>query len=200
MSANETGWVVETKPVASTVIPTPEALVAREREARRPNRGQGEKPILRRLSPRRSYGPDVVAYDERARELGRRAVALNEEIAAREEALVRAREADHEALTAWQLGDGKALRPEPTVPALEREIEAMKADRSAAVAAAERVYEDKERTSRSTDAGLSARPTRRRERHVSATSGRSRRPSRRGQTSLPLARLRSGRPSSPASS
>jgi len=130
VSENETRWVVETKPVASTVIPTPEALVACERERRRPPRERGENPFLRRLSPRRSPWPDVTAYDERALALGRRAAALNEEITGREEALVRAREADDEALTAWQLGDRKEPRPEPTVPAL---------------AAAERIYEDKQR-------------------------------------------------------
>ena len=48
-------------------------------------------------------------------------------------------------MTAWQLADGKSPRPEPTAPALEREIEAKKADRDAANAAAERVYEDKTR-------------------------------------------------------
>lgn len=146
MSERGSGWgeAVETKPVASTVIPTPQALVSREREARRPYREQGENPILRRLSPGRSYWPDVAAYDERARELQRRVAALNDEITDREQALVQAGEADHEALTRWQLEDGKGTRPEPTAPAIEREIAAKKADRDAAVAATERVYTDKE--------------------------------------------------------
>jgi hypothetical protein len=104
-----------------------------------------ESPFLRRVSPRRNPWPEVVAYDERARSLSERVAALNDEIAAREEALRKAVEADREALTAWQLADGKRPRPEPTAPAIEREIEEKKADRDAANAAVERVYEDKAR-------------------------------------------------------
>ena len=61
MSDHETDWIVETKPVVSAPVPTPEALV--ELAARRPHREQGENPILRRLSPRRNYWPDVAAYE-----------------------------------------------------------------------------------------------------------------------------------------
>lgn len=39
--------------------------------------------------------------------------------------------------------DGKKRRPEPTAPAIEREIEEKEADRDAAIAARDRVYEDK---------------------------------------------------------
>ncbi len=70
---------------------------------------------------------------------------LNDEIAAHEEALRKAVQADREALTSWQLEDAKRPRPEPTAPALEREIEEKKADRGAANAAVERVYEEKAR-------------------------------------------------------
>jgi hypothetical protein len=58
---------------------------------------------------------------------------------------VKAIEADREGLTAWQLADGKRPRPEPTAPTIEREIEEKRADRDAASAAVERVYEDKAR-------------------------------------------------------
>jgi hypothetical protein len=109
----------------------PETLVARERKRRRPPRERGENPFLRRLSPQRSPWPDVTAYDERALEPGRRAAAPNEEIAAREQALVEARKADHEALTQWQLADRTGARPEPTVPAIEQEIAAKTAERRA---------------------------------------------------------------------
>ena len=129
MSDNGEGWVVETKPVASTVIPTPEALIAREREARMPHGDQSENPILRRFSPRRSHWPEVNAYDERARELERRVSALNEEVVAREEALRAAVEADRQALTAWQLADAKGRRPAPSASAVEQEIEEKRADR-----------------------------------------------------------------------
>jgi hypothetical protein len=54
-----------------------------------------------------------------------------------------AKEADRGALTAWQLEDGKRPRPEPTAPALERDIAERRADRGAARLAAESVYEDK---------------------------------------------------------
>ena len=141
MSKHETDWIVETKPVVSAPILTPEALV--ERAARRPHGEQSENPILRRFSPRRNYWPDVAAYDERGRELQLRVAALNDEIARREQALTRARETDRAALTRWQLEDGKGDRPQPTVPAIEQEIAATKADRDAALAASERVFEDK---------------------------------------------------------
>lgn len=101
--------------------------------------------MLRRFSPRRNLWPEVVAYDERARELEQRAATLSEEIAHRQEALRAAVEADRQALTEWQLADGKRPRPEPTAPAVEREIEDKKADRDAALAARDRVYEDKAR-------------------------------------------------------
>jgi G:T/U-mismatch repair DNA glycosylase len=71
--------------------------------------------------------------------------ALNDEITHREQALVQAGEADREALTRWQLQDGKGARPEPTAPAIEEEIATKKADGDAAIAASERVYEDKAR-------------------------------------------------------
>jgi len=71
--------------------------------------------------------------------------ALNDEIARREQALVQAGEADREALTRWQLEDGKGDRPQPTVPAIKQEIAARKADRDAAIAASERVFGDKAR-------------------------------------------------------
>ena len=116
---------------------------ARGRPRGRPRRSAS--PFLRRVSPRRNLWPEVAAYDESARELSRRAATLNDEISAREEALRQALEADREALTEWQLGDQKRPRPEPTAPAIEREIEEKKADRDAANAAAERVYEHKER-------------------------------------------------------
>jgi hypothetical protein len=108
-------------------------------------RGGGDSPLLRRISPRRNLWPDVAAYDERARELQQRTVTLNDEIAAREEALRVAVEADREALTAWQLEDGKRPRPEPSAPAIEREIQEKRADRDAAIAATERIFEDKSR-------------------------------------------------------
>jgi hypothetical protein len=101
--------------------------------------------IFRRFSPRKSHWPEIVAHDERAGELERRAAALNDEIAHREEALKAAVHADREALTGWQLSDGKRARPEPTAPAIEQEIKAKRADRDAALAARERVYEDKAR-------------------------------------------------------
>ena len=106
---------------------------------------RAESPFLHRVSLRRNPWPEVVAYDERARELSQRVATLNDEIVAREEALGKAAEADREALTAWQLADGKRPRPEPTAPAIEREIEEKKADQDAANAAVERVYEDKSR-------------------------------------------------------
>ena len=65
----------------------------------------------------------MVAYDERARELSQGVAALNDEIAAREEALREAVQGDRDALTAWRLADGKRPRPEPTARAIEREIE-----------------------------------------------------------------------------
>lgn len=140
------GDVVETKPVASTPVPTVEAQVARMRDrASERVSARSDSPMFRRFSPRRSHWPEVAAYDERAHELERRAAALSDEIAAREEALREAVAADREALTEWQLGDGKRARPQPTVPAIEQEIEAKKADRDAAHAARDRVYEDKAR-------------------------------------------------------
>ena len=104
-----------------------------------------DSPLLRRVSPQRNPWPEVVACDERARELSQRVATLNDEIAAREEALRQAVQTDREALTGWQLADGKRPRPEPTAPAIEREIGEKKADRDAAIAAIERVYEDKAR-------------------------------------------------------
>ncbi len=142
------GWgdSVETRPVASAPVPTVEAQIARMRDRAGAGGGRSareDSPFLRRVSPRRNLWPEVVAYDERARELFQRVTTLNDEITAREEALQKAVNADREALTEWQLGDGKRPRPEPTVPAIEREIEEKKADRDAANAAIERVYEDK---------------------------------------------------------
>ena len=149
MSDKSAGWneVVEVTPVAATPVLTPEAIARRFQEAARPTRRlDGENPMLRRLSPRRSLWPEIAAYDERARELEQRAQALNDEIAAREQALRDAGRSDRERLTEWQLGDGKGPRPEPTAPAIEREIEEKKADRAAALAARERVYADKARS------------------------------------------------------
>lgn len=122
-----------------------EAQIARMRDREEHRQPLGDSPMLRRFSPRRNVWPEVAAYDERARELERRAAALNDEIAAREEARKQAVEADREALAEWQLRDGKGRRPEPTAPAIEQEIEQNTADRDAAITARERVWEDKAR-------------------------------------------------------
>ena len=104
-----------------------------------------ELPIYRRFSPRRNRWQDVARFDERAGELERRVAALTQEI---DRLQVRRREAgkaDRNALTEWQLQGGQGPRPEPTVPAIEREIEERTTDRDAASQAIERVYEEKER-------------------------------------------------------
>ncbi len=150
MSEGNWGEVVETQTVAASPVLTPEAKLARLREVNdfqlmREHGDRPENPILRRFSPRRSHWPEIGAYDERAQELERRAQALSDEITRREEALREAVRADQEALAEWQLTDGKKRRPEPTAPAIEREIEEKKADRDAALAARDRVYEDKAR-------------------------------------------------------
>jgi hypothetical protein len=143
-SGNGAGWeVVETTPVASTVIPTAEERIARMRDDARARRAGESLLIFRRFSPRRSHWPEVAAYDARALELERRAQTLTEEIVAREEARREAVQADRQALTEWQLSDGKRRRPEPSAPAIEREIEEKKADRDAAIAARDRIYADK---------------------------------------------------------
>ena len=67
MSENETGWVVETKPVVSTVVPTREALAARALERIRPPQEAPASRIFQRFSPRRNHWSEVTAYDERAR-------------------------------------------------------------------------------------------------------------------------------------
>jgi hypothetical protein len=143
--SENTGWgdTVETRPVAVSPVLTVEAQVARMRDREQRRQPLSDSPMLRRFSPRRNVWPEVAAYDERARELERRAAALNDEIAARGEARKQAVEADRDALAEWQLRDGKGRRPEPTAPAIEQEIEAKTADRDAALAAAERVFEDK---------------------------------------------------------
>ena len=141
---NSAEWVVETKPVVSTVVPTPEAIARQGRSRWAPTREQAtDLSIFRRFSPRRSHWPEVAAYDKRAAELQQRAAALNDEISRREEALRAASLADREALAQWQLTDGKRRRPAPTAPTIKQEIETKKADRDAALAACERVYEDK---------------------------------------------------------
>lgn len=147
MSENGADWVVETKPVVSAVIPTREARLAAARSDRlRPAAEDwAASRIFQRFSPRRSHWPEIGAYDERALELERRVQALNDEISAREQALRAAVEADRQALVEWQLSDGKRRRPEPTAPAIEREIEQKRADRDAANAARDRVFEDKAR-------------------------------------------------------
>ena len=64
MSDNSAGWneVVEVTPVAATPVLTPEAIARRFQEAARPTRRlDGENPILRRLSPRRSLWPEIAA-------------------------------------------------------------------------------------------------------------------------------------------
>ena len=145
---SESGWgdVVETRPVVSIPVLTPEAL-AREQSPRPPKRyvpTETELSMMRRLSPGRSRWPAVDAFDDRANELGGRAAALVEELLALEERLRKAHEADREALTAWQLDDGKRRRPEPTAPAIEQEIEEKRADRDAALEAQGKVFEDKQ--------------------------------------------------------
>ena len=79
--------------------------------------------------------------------LGRRSRATDRRVVAYpgapRGALRAALQADREALAEWQLTDGKKRRPEPSAPAIEREIEEKKADRDAAIAARDRVYEDK---------------------------------------------------------
>jgi hypothetical protein len=170
------------KPVASSPVPTVEAQIARMRDRAHDDHrsAHAESPFLRRVSPRRNPWPEVVAYDERARSLSERVAALNDEIAAREEALRKAVEADREALTAWQLADGKRPRPEPTAPAIEREIEEKKADRDAANAAIERVYEDKSRFVEKKRRRLAKTADKAVQKRTTAIRGRSRRPRRRG--------------------
>ncbi|HEX2112695.1 MAG TPA: hypothetical protein VHF67_14200 [Gaiellaceae bacterium] len=105
----------------------------------------------RRETSRRSTGASrraatagpTSAFDERARELTQRVASPNEELERLEQRLREATEADRDALTACQLEDGKRPRPEPTAPALEREIEERRADCDAANQAIERVYADK---------------------------------------------------------
>jgi hypothetical protein len=142
------GWdnsVVETKPIVSAPVLTVEAQTARMSQRASSRAPREDSPIFRRFSPRRSHWSEIVAYDERAQELERRAAALNDEIAQREQALKEAVATGRERLTEWQLGDRKRPRPEPTAPAIEREIEERKADRDAALAARDSVYEDKAR-------------------------------------------------------
>ena len=85
MSENTgSGNPVEVKSVASSPVPPVEAQIATMRDRAQDDRRsvRAESPFLHRVSLRRNPWPEVVAYDERVRELSQRVATLNDEIAA----------------------------------------------------------------------------------------------------------------------
>lgn len=81
-----------------------------------------EQNVLRRMGPRRSRWPDLVAIDERVAELDRRLADVGPRLADLRAQLASAPRADADARAEWELSDRKGARPEPTVERIEREI------------------------------------------------------------------------------
>jgi hypothetical protein len=104
-----------------------------------------EESVWKRLSPFRNGWPEVAEFDMRVAELEHRQSQVSAELQQLHDRELAAPAADSQRLAAWQLDGERRDRPEPTLPAIRREIAERQADNNALTVAIRRVLDDKAR-------------------------------------------------------
>jgi hypothetical protein len=101
-----------------------------------------EQSALRRLSPIRNRWPDLAKFDERTRRITERRAERTQRIGELQEQIRAAETSDKEALATWTFETSKP-RPQPTVPALEAELDETRREVDASIVAENRVLAEK---------------------------------------------------------
>jgi hypothetical protein len=97
---------------------------------------------FKRWSPFRKRWPDVLAFDERVRELEHQQAAVNQKLVEAHEELAAAEAADQELLATW-VANPSGTRPQPEAPGAELRIRDLEREREALELAVRRVLDDK---------------------------------------------------------
>lgn len=113
------------------------------REAMSHDIAKQEQSALRRISPLRDRWPEVDEFDDRTAEFDQRRQRVAEELQRLRAERNLAPEHDARTLAEWLAGGEKGKRPEPTAPALDRQIEELERERDALVRAADDVLAEK---------------------------------------------------------